>query len=603
MANGQFVQNLRTFLLEPTFADRQGMAPDDVARRRALAEALWSQGNSSRPVVGVLDGANRVLQSFLGGRQMRKAEDADQFIRQRDDQQQQAGLQQMARFAYPDQTAPSTVPAAPQTFGAGSQNEWSTGDWPGGTGQQQAPASQQEFIDMMMPYALEASQRTGIDPRIIIAQSAQETGWGQHAPGNNYFGIKSHGQAGGNSLSTTEFVNGAPVTIEDSFRAYGSPAESVAGYADFMLQNGRYEPMRTAQGLDAQLAALGQSGYATDPGYANSVGQIARGINVPTANPVGEFVQGLISNPQTRGVATQLISDQITRLTTPPAPQEPYTLGANETRFDANNRPVAQGQGTGGGYQERVIPRAEYEAMGLPALPASQVWIDTETGPVVRGANEAAGVTPGALRTEIRQLQSYKNYYESLPIYQSMLSAAGTDDKAADLNLVYGLAKIFDPTSVVREGEQVLVRNAAGLPDQLVGWIDGLNGGGALEPSVRAAIMAQAYSRVTAYQNDLRGQLDFYGGVAQRNNIPTEDLYAPLGELRQWSPGAAGAATVPGAAPAPAAAGPTARPVVRAGDPAIGPNGELLAFDGVNFIDANTGVPLYDAAGNPLGGR
>lgn len=141
--------------------------------------------------------------------------------------------------------------------------------------------SQQEFVDMLMPAALQASQRTGIDPRIIVAQAAQETGWGRSAPGNNYFGIKSHGKGGGQNLRTHEYVNGQRVNVNDSFRTFGSPEESVAGYADFIQQNPRYRPLMGAQGLDAQLEALQASGYATDPNYSRSVGQIARGIQLP----------------------------------------------------------------------------------------------------------------------------------------------------------------------------------------------------------------------------------------------------------------------------------------------------------------------------------
>jgi len=143
------------------------------------------------------------------------------------------------------------------------------------------PSGKADFIEQMMPYAIEAGNRTGVDPRIIIAQSAQETGWGDHAPNNNYFGIKSHGQPNGAELSTMEYSGGQPVNVSDSFRQYGGMGESVSGYADFLLNNPRYNEMMQAQGMDAQLAALGRSGYATDPNYATSVGQIARSISMP----------------------------------------------------------------------------------------------------------------------------------------------------------------------------------------------------------------------------------------------------------------------------------------------------------------------------------
>lgn len=140
--------------------------------------------------------------------------------------------------------------------------------------------NKQNFISMLLPHALEASKATGVDPRIIIAQGALESNWGKSAPGNNLFGIKSHGQSGGNTLATNEVINGKQVRINDSFRAYGSPAESVQGYADFITKNPRYGNFRSAQGLDNQIAELGKSGYATDPNYSNKISSIAQGIDI-----------------------------------------------------------------------------------------------------------------------------------------------------------------------------------------------------------------------------------------------------------------------------------------------------------------------------------
>lgn len=139
-------------------------------------------------------------------------------------------------------------------------------------------ADKKSFIDMLMPAAIEVSKQTGVDPRIIVAQAAIETGWGKHAPGNNYFGIKSHGKAGGNTLATTEVIDGRPVRVNASFRGYENPAASVLGYGEFITENPRYGPFRAAQGLDAQLSALQASGYATDPNYSRKVGAVARGL-------------------------------------------------------------------------------------------------------------------------------------------------------------------------------------------------------------------------------------------------------------------------------------------------------------------------------------
>ncbi|MFG6573216.1 glycoside hydrolase family 73 protein [Sulfitobacter sp. 1A13353] len=126
-----------------------------------------------------------------------------------------------------------------------------------------------------MPHAQRVSARTGLDPRLVLAQAALETGYGKHAPDNNYFGIKSHGRKGGNSLQTKEFENGRMVTKAQSFRGYSDPGQSFDDYAAFLERNPRYKPVLAAGSLDDQIAAMGRSGYATDPNYASKLSKIA----------------------------------------------------------------------------------------------------------------------------------------------------------------------------------------------------------------------------------------------------------------------------------------------------------------------------------------
>lgn len=137
----------------------------------------------------------------------------------------------------------------------------------------------QDFIDSMYPAAQAISAATGIDPVTIITQSAIETGWGKSAPGNNYFGIKSHGQAGGQNLNTREVINGRSVNVNDSFRTYPGMAESVAGYGDFLQQNPRYSNALGQKGYANQLRAITEAGYATDPKYGELTQQVSRMVN------------------------------------------------------------------------------------------------------------------------------------------------------------------------------------------------------------------------------------------------------------------------------------------------------------------------------------
>jgi hypothetical protein len=101
----------------------------------------------------------------------------------------------------------------------------------------------------------------------------------------NYFGIKSHGRAGGQTLQTSEFEGGRMVSQPASFRGYGSPEQSFQDYADFLLTNPRYRGVLSAVGIENQIAEMAKSGYATDPQYGTKLASIASKFD-PNAAPI-----------------------------------------------------------------------------------------------------------------------------------------------------------------------------------------------------------------------------------------------------------------------------------------------------------------------------
>lgn len=74
---------------------------------------------------------------------------------------------------------------------------------------------------------------------------------------------------------TTEFVDGQPKKLAQTFRAYSSYEESFADYARLMKTSPRYRDV-VAQAGSAQGFAQGlqRAGYATDPAYADKLGRI-----------------------------------------------------------------------------------------------------------------------------------------------------------------------------------------------------------------------------------------------------------------------------------------------------------------------------------------
>lgn len=141
--------------------------------------------------------------------------------------------------------------------------------------------SGEEFVEQLMPHARRAAEQLGVDPRLIAAQAALETGWGEQLPSDgrgtsfNVFGIKAQpGWSGERTWSSTlEYRDGSFERSREPFRRYESLGDSVDDYVDFLRANPRYQQALDSAGDGAAAFAreLGRAGYATDPDYADKV--------------------------------------------------------------------------------------------------------------------------------------------------------------------------------------------------------------------------------------------------------------------------------------------------------------------------------------------
>ncbi|HUW49803.1 MAG TPA: flagellar assembly peptidoglycan hydrolase FlgJ [Sulfuricella sp.] len=147
-----------------------------------------------------------------------------------------------------------------------------------------AISSAQEFVDNLLPHAGEAGKALGVPPHFLLGQAALESGWGQRqilaADGknsHNLFGIKAGNGWTGDvaAVTTTEYQNGMPQKKTELFRAYSSYAESFRDYVKLLQNNPRYQAV-LGQGRDAAgfARALQDSGYATDPHYADKLTRV-----------------------------------------------------------------------------------------------------------------------------------------------------------------------------------------------------------------------------------------------------------------------------------------------------------------------------------------
>ena len=62
-----------------------------------------------------------------------------------------------------------------------------------------------EFVKTYLPYARQTESKTGISAIAILAQAALESGWGAHAPGNMFFGVKDFDGVNNNEQLLTTF--------------------------------------------------------------------------------------------------------------------------------------------------------------------------------------------------------------------------------------------------------------------------------------------------------------------------------------------------------------------------------------------------------------
>ncbi|MDF2181825.1 flagellar assembly peptidoglycan hydrolase FlgJ [Neptuniibacter sp. CAU 1671] len=146
--------------------------------------------------------------------------------------------------------------------------------------------SPEAFVETLMPMAQEVAAELGVDPRLLLAQSALETGWGRFIIGGenqssfNLFNIKAGRSWQGDTaqVSTLEYRDGVPVREQAQFRRYAGYEESFRDYVQFLKNSPRYQlALESAADPYAYIERLQEAGYATDPAYAEKVKSIFEG--------------------------------------------------------------------------------------------------------------------------------------------------------------------------------------------------------------------------------------------------------------------------------------------------------------------------------------
>lgn len=158
--------------------------------------------------------------------------------------------------------------------------------------------SAEDFVSRLHPLAVQAARELGVEPKVLLAQAALESGWGRSTIKNsngsntfNLFNIKADKAWQGKQaqVATLEFDQGLAKKVNAGFRSYDSFQESFRDYVDFIKTNPRYgDALKKAGNAQQYMHELQRAGYATDPKYADKV------ISIYQSNTMADFEPDVI---------------------------------------------------------------------------------------------------------------------------------------------------------------------------------------------------------------------------------------------------------------------------------------------------------------------
>lgn len=147
----------------------------------------------------------------------------------------------------------------------------------------------QNFIQTITPAAQRLQRQYGVLASISMAQAALESDFGQSQLGRDYYnlyGVKTDAtDPDGVDFPTLEYVNDEWIEIIDRFKVYPSWEASMESHAILINEGTSWDPFFYQAVLDGdnyveQAHGLQESGYATDPTYADKVIQLIESMEL-----------------------------------------------------------------------------------------------------------------------------------------------------------------------------------------------------------------------------------------------------------------------------------------------------------------------------------
>lgn len=517
----------------PSYIIQPGETPEQQRLRRAEAERLLAEGSSGAPIQHWAQGLNRLAQGAAGGYSMFQAGEADRADAANTSDLLSSLLDPSAATASPGGGAgggnmpvsgnPISNPAAgvprPSPAAAGTVANILRAEGTGRNPNSSATGTGQfinsTWLDMIKRRRPDvAAGKT--DPEILALRDDPALG----------------PTLGAEMTGAYAEENGAKLA------AAGLPATPAAiSLAHFLGPAGAVKALKADPRTPVELIASPEA-IRANPFMRNmNAGQLANWAATRGAPAGGEvaatdvpatgadprrvkIAAALMRNPNSRAIGEKLLAGEIDRST--PKPDELENVYFNGKQYSVKRNPR-----TG---KVRQLTPADI-GMGGPAGTMPSDFEDTQK-----------------LRKELMAQPNVKKFDDAYGSYKSMLKSGRQDSPSADLDMIYGLAKILDPESVVREGEFATVRSSQAIPDQIRGYWQFLTEGkGKLTQEARQKVSEIAANRLNAYRDLAIQDSDRFSGYAKAQRVDPAQVSRQFGEIdpfiaAQGSPPAANAA-------------------------------------------------------------
>ncbi|HEU4344747.1 MAG TPA: hypothetical protein VFU31_24595 [Candidatus Binatia bacterium] len=131
---------------------------------------------------------------------------------------------------------------------------------------------------------------------------------------------------------------------------------------------------------------------------------------------------------------------------------------------------------------------------------------------------------PADIRKELHGTKEYQNWIVVRPVTEAARKAVKVDNAAADLDIIYAVAKQVDPDSVVREGETAMVVKTGSPAQQFMGTWNFVTGGGRLTGEQRNQLMRIIEDRGQAHYNNFLRVYEPYKVTIEKHKLDPKEI-------------------------------------------------------------------------------